>query len=227
MTGTTHLDRRQRKSRAALQRSLVALIGSKPYADITIDDVVTGADVARGTFYAHYPDKAALLAAATQELIDELACDVAAASWVGAGTDWRFDGSGLLTLLRHVERNSELYRLVISGEGGPQPRRAVIETLHETARAVFMTAIEHGLAPRQHLGLTVTAYVGALLAVVEDWIDAMHEPDPPEIAAGFMQQQAAGLEWALGFQPGTVRFAGLSTELATIGPPALRVVEGD
>ena len=227
MTETRGLDRRQRRSRAALRRSLVALIGSKPYADITIDDVISGADVARGTFYAHYPDKAALLAEATQDLIDDLASDVAAASWVGAGTDWRFDGSGLLTLLVHVERNSELYRLVISGEAGPQPRRTVIETLHETARAVFMAATEHGLVPRQHLGLTVTAYVGALLAVVEDWIDAMHEPDPPEIAAGFMQQQAPGLEWALGFQPGELRFAGLNRALTAAGPPALRVVEAE
>src|SRR4051794_32963967 len=105
MTETPRLDRRQRKSRAALQGALVTLVGAKPYAEITVDDVVDTADVARGTFYAHYGDKAALLAAATQDLIDDLACDVAAASWVGAGSDWRFDGSGLLTLLRHIERN--------------------------------------------------------------------------------------------------------------------------
>src|SRR5690349_8231068 len=101
------LDRRQRKSRAALQGALITLIGAKPYAEITIDDVVDTADVARATFYAHYDDKAALLAAATQRLIDEMAEDVTAQSWVGAGTDWRFDGRGLLALLGHVEGNRD------------------------------------------------------------------------------------------------------------------------
>jgi AcrR family transcriptional regulator len=225
MTESPRLDRQQRKSRAALQQALVMLVRSKPYADITIDDVVGCADVARGTFYAHYPDKDALLAAATQDLVDDLARDVVAASWVGAGTDWRFDCSGLLTLLDHVERDSGLYRLVISGEAGPQPRWAVIDTLHETAREVFMAATENGLVPRQPLGLTVTAYVGGLLAVVEDWIEAMHEPDAREIAAGFMQQHAPGLEWALGFEPGQLRFAGLSTAGPASVPPVLRVVE--
>src|SRR3954452_9909375 len=91
------LDRRQRKSRAALQGARVPLISRKTDADITIDDVAETADVARATFYAHYSDKAALLAAATQRLIDDMAADGTAVSWVGAGSQWGFDGGGVLT----------------------------------------------------------------------------------------------------------------------------------
>ena len=200
------LDRRQRKSRAALQAAFLSLIAQKPYAEITIDDVAETADVARATFYAHYDDKAALLAAATDRLIDDMANDVTAVAWVGAGTDWRFDGSGLRALLGHVDRNQALFRLVTSGEGGPVPRRAIIETFRTTAEGVFGAAAEHGRRPRQSLHLTVTAFVGALLAVLEAWTDRTAGLDADALAASFMQHQAGGLEWALGFEPGELRY---------------------
>ena len=185
---------------------MLTLIARKPYAEITIDDVAETADVARATFYAHYVDKTALLSAATQNLIDDMSADVTAVSWVGAGTDWRFDGGGLLALLRHVERNQDLFRLVITGEGGPAPRRALIETFHATAEGVFRAAEQHGRQLRQPLHRTVTAFVGALLAVLEDWIGDGQHTDPADLAVTFMQQQAGGLEWALGFEPGDLRY---------------------
>jgi AcrR family transcriptional regulator len=200
------LDRRQRKSRAALQSALVTLIARKPYADITIDDVVATADVARGTFYAHYADKAALLGAATQSLLDELAADVAAVAWVGAGSDWRFDGGGLIALLQHVDRNRALYRLVITGEGGSAPRSQVVTTLRRTAAGIFSAPDQAGRSPRQPLNRTVSAFVGALLAVVEDWIDGLIDVPLDELAVTFMHQQAGGLEWALGLEPGEIQY---------------------
>ena len=203
---TPRLDRRQRKSRAALQGALATLIGQKPYAEITIDDVAATADVARATFYAHYTDKADLLASATQRLIDELAADVAPASWTGAGTDWTYDGGGLLALLRHIERNRDLYKLVITGEGGPLPRREVIDTLRKTATGVFVVAEQSGRPPRQPLELTVATFVGALLAVLEDWIDGTLTLSAEDLAVTFMQHQVGGLEWAFGFEPGEIRF---------------------
>ena len=199
-------DRRQRKSRAALQGALITLIGRKPYAEITIDDVTETADVARATFYAHYDDKAALLSAATQALIDDLTTAVVAVSWAGAGSDWHYDGRGMLAILEQVERNRDLYRLVISGEGGPRPRRALIDTFRAAARQVFSAAEQYGYQPRQPLDLTVTAYVGALLGVVEDWIQSSDRLGARELAVTCMQHQAGGLEWALGFKPGELRF---------------------
>jgi AcrR family transcriptional regulator len=203
-------DRRKRKSRAALQAALVGLIGRKPYADLTIEDVTEAADVARATFYAHYEDKSALLLAATTDLLEEMSEDVAAVAWVGAGTDWRFDGSGLIALLDHVERNRDLYRLVITGGGGPAPRRALIDRLHSTAKGVFGAADQPGREPRQPLHLTVTAFVGALMAILEDQLEQPSPMQPGKLAASFMQHQAGGLEWALGFAPGELRYSAAS-----------------
>ena len=201
------LDRRQRKSRAALQGALVTLVASKPYAEITIDDVVATADVARGTFYAHYTDKADLLSAATQSLLDELTADVVAVAWVGAGSDWRFDGGALLSLLQHMERNRALYRLVITGEGGRTPRAQVVGTLRRTTAGIFSAAESSGLTLRQPLARTVSAFVGALLAVVEDWLHGAMDVPLDELAVSFMHHQAGGLDWALGLEPGQIHYA--------------------
>src|SRR5215468_5441609 len=86
------LDRRKRKSRAALQKALLDLIGEKPYASITVDDIAARADVARATFYAHHHDKTALLLEATRELLGDLtakASAVAPQDGVGRGVAMR------------------------------------------------------------------------------------------------------------------------------------------
>src|SRR5436190_14790188 len=75
------LDRRQRKTRSALDAALLQLIAERPYAGITVEDIVNAADVARATFYAHYKDKDDLLAAANERLMSDLMTTVADVSW--------------------------------------------------------------------------------------------------------------------------------------------------
>ena len=44
------------RSRKMIQRALVALLQEKELDKITVTDIVTRADINRGTFYAHYTD---------------------------------------------------------------------------------------------------------------------------------------------------------------------------
>ncbi|MEC3954754.1 TetR/AcrR family transcriptional regulator [Nocardia sp. CDC153] len=54
-------DRRVRRTRTALHRSLIELMSERPYTRITVRDIIDRADVGRSTFYAHYRDKDDLL----------------------------------------------------------------------------------------------------------------------------------------------------------------------
>lgn len=54
-------DRRRRRSREMLKRSFIELMREKGFTAITVKDITDRADVNRGTFYAHFPDKYALL----------------------------------------------------------------------------------------------------------------------------------------------------------------------
>ena len=55
------IDRRTRKTRQLLRSTLLALLKEKRYEDISVQDIIERADVARSTFYTHYMDKDDLL----------------------------------------------------------------------------------------------------------------------------------------------------------------------
>jgi AcrR family transcriptional regulator len=204
MTASKTMDRRQRKSRAALQQALLTLIATKAFEAVTIDDVTAEADVARATFYAHYKDKLALLLEAGTALIDELA------EMVGDEADMEggiYDGVAVSKIFEHAAEHQPLYLLIISGEGGSPVRARVFEAFEKAALRVFgRMAAQDGRTPRTPLPLAATAYVGAMLRTVEHWLEAGTPTSPQEITAEFLRAQAGGLEWVLGFEPGETEF---------------------
>ena len=62
MTSTPATDARIRKTRSRLRDALVSLIHEKSYDTIVVNDILKRADVGRSAFYAHFPNKDALLA---------------------------------------------------------------------------------------------------------------------------------------------------------------------
>lgn len=54
-------DRRIRRTRQLLRDAFVALLKEKRYEDISVQDIIERADMARSTFYVHYVDKEDLL----------------------------------------------------------------------------------------------------------------------------------------------------------------------
>ncbi len=54
-------DPRTRRTRYLLHAALAELLRSKPFGKISVGDITAEAAVNRATFYAHYPDKFALL----------------------------------------------------------------------------------------------------------------------------------------------------------------------
>jgi AcrR family transcriptional regulator len=60
-------DRRVQRTHQLLRQAAIDTMNEKGFTAMTIQDITDRANVNRGTFYAHYPDKYALL--------DELICD--------------------------------------------------------------------------------------------------------------------------------------------------------
>jgi len=54
-------DRRAKRTRQTLRETLLALLKEKRYGEISVQDIIERADVARSTFYVHYVDKDDLL----------------------------------------------------------------------------------------------------------------------------------------------------------------------
>ncbi len=201
---TSQPDRRQRKSRAALQQALIRLIAEKPYDAITIDDVTDAADVARATFYAHYKDRAALLAEANQDLIRDLSARVAEMTPLNPPV---WTGAAVAEVFRHAAEHRHLYLLVLRGEGGPLPREQLIEAFEGTATSIFTRMAEANRhQPRVPVPFVSKAYIGALLATLEAWLVGALPGDSEEVAVASVRQQLMGLEWSLGFPAGELEF---------------------
>jgi AcrR family transcriptional regulator len=63
------MDRRVRRTRNRLHDALVSLIHEKSYHSIVVDEILTRADVGRSAFYAHFPNKQALLTSGIETIL--------------------------------------------------------------------------------------------------------------------------------------------------------------
>ena len=100
------MDRRQRKTREAILKAFRELLSQKPYAQITVGDIIRYADVGRATFYAHFETKDFLLKALCEDLFCHLFDSL---EQNGAGHHHIFEcdapDSVMLHLIQHMQNN--------------------------------------------------------------------------------------------------------------------------
>ena len=111
------MDRRQRKTREAIFRSFTELLSHKEFHQITVGEIIEGADVGRATFYAHFETKDFLL----KEFCEELFCHIFdTENDEGHGHRHIFDCSGcdsvFLHLFQHLQKNDNNILALLSSQ---------------------------------------------------------------------------------------------------------------
>ena len=101
--------RKKARTRQAIYDAAMALFLERGYDTVTVDDVCRGADVAKGTFFLHFPTKDALLAEYGREATDDLRARLATHRG-GAVSALRLV---LRTLAERAERHPEIVRLTV------------------------------------------------------------------------------------------------------------------
>ncbi len=110
------MDRRQRKTRAAIFAAFTELLSEKNVANITVGEIIERADVGRATFYAHFETKDLLLQAFCRELFDHV-FEVSEGRETAHSHLFDCDGedSVFLHLFRHLARNDHNVLVLLSG----------------------------------------------------------------------------------------------------------------
>lgn len=159
---TDKRDRRSERTRRLLGEALIALMLERPYADLTVSDILNRADIGRSTFYAHYWDKDDLLASEIERMLDALTQQAASAPAASPALP------PSLGLLQHIASHQRLYQALQRGGGLTVALRALRQRLcHDIERRL------HAETALADIAITVTAQtvVGALLALIQWWLE--------------------------------------------------------
>ncbi len=151
---TEVVDRRQQKTRAALQTAFRELLLAQGYQALTVGAVTALANVGRSTFYEHYRTKDDLLRASIQapfnmlaDIIDRPACRAA-----------------LRDLLQHFRANQQVARMLLGSPTRPVLASALAELIASRLCAITQS---RPLIPVEVIARQIA---DMQLALLESWI---------------------------------------------------------
>ncbi|MCB9134450.1 MAG: TetR/AcrR family transcriptional regulator C-terminal domain-containing protein [Anaerolineales bacterium] len=105
------------RSRKLIRQAFVALLQEKPIEKITVTDIVTRADINRGTFYAHYQDTRAVIEQIENEIIETML------EFLGEFRYKNFFQNPLPLLEKishYLEEDLDFFRILINAKGSEQ-----------------------------------------------------------------------------------------------------------
>ena len=166
------LDRRVRRTRDALARALLQLAAERPFADLTIREVTSLADVGYATFFRHYQSKEELLLDVLGGIVSELADLLQPSAEAG-----RLEDAGR-DLFGYVATHETALRVLFDAQRSG--------TLERDLRAAVCTRVlaSRTFTPPPGVPADLAAHhlAAASLALVGWWLDH-GMPYPPDVMA--------------------------------------------
>ena len=188
------MQRRVARTKAAIEDAFVQLVLERGYERVAVEDICGRADLARATFYAHYPNKEAVLFAVFNRLIEDLMERVAYRS--GPWNEVRRDA--MQTGYKHAAGNPDLYRACLSDA---RTRQAYVSTLSRHVEQNFRDRLKAlNRQPRVPVPVMARGFVGAHLAILEAWLAGELQGDIEELASMALDLVVAGGAWAQGIR---------------------------
>lgn len=187
------LDRRRVRTRAALLRAGQSLFAQRSVDGVSIDDIVAAADVAKGSFYNHFPDKDALARTLGQQA---RASAEALVAQVGAGVADPAErvARALCAFARQAVEHPEGVRMAM--------RLFPAATIPDAPMNAGVRAdIQAGLAAGRFSGLSLEAAVLSAVGTVQITVARIVDREGLGSPADLAREMAAGLLRALNLDP--------------------------
>jgi AcrR family transcriptional regulator len=168
------MDRRIKKSKAALKDALIQLMQKQSFKEISITDIVQLADLNRGTFYRHYQYKEDLF----NEMIDDVIKDLVASFREPYQGMKDFEvglmPSSAITIFEHVHQHAQFYTLVVQSEASSNFQRMICDVL----RDLSLQDLNHIFPQHINPELLASYQSHAIFGMIMEWIrhDFKHSP---------------------------------------------------
>lgn len=191
-------DRRVRRTQRALKEAFVSLVLEHGYEKVSIEEIITRADVARATFYAHYGHKEDLLTAVFSDLVEE-AFEQNTADY---GPWDRLRSNFIEESYRHAAELRDLYLVCLGGAGDGQARRAYTDAVANSVVAnVTARQRDLGIEPKVPVTAIARLFAGAHVELLYTWLLGDNDYTPAEMAVFELKALIRGLGWAQGMSP--------------------------
>jgi AcrR family transcriptional regulator len=192
----TKADRRSQRTRRLLSAALVELMLQKRYDEITVQDIIDRANIGRSTFYAHYLDKEDLLVSDFTRVLDALSQHL------------RREGDGhtaptLVPFFDHVRAHYQLYKALARGGGVDLLYTKGHQRLRENIEQHLGQLLPAGATPTAPLPLVAHYTAGAILTMLQWWLDHEMPYSSEQMDALFYQLVIPGVQATLGL-PDTI-----------------------
>jgi AcrR family transcriptional regulator len=208
------VQRRVARTKAAIEDAFVQLVLERGYERVAVEDISERADLARATFYAHYPNKEAVLLSVSNRLLEELMQRIAY-----QGGPWNVvRRDAIQTLYKHAAEKPDLYKACMSDA---RTRQAYLSILSRYAEQNFRDRLQAlGRQPRVPVAVMARGFAGAHLAILDAWLAGELQGDIEELARMALDFLVAGAAWAHGFRLDELGYStGSPAETRTPPPP--------
>jgi AcrR family transcriptional regulator len=211
----SRVQRRVARTKAAIEDAFVQLVLERGYDRVAVEDITERADLARATFYAHYPNKQAVQFSVFNRLTEDLVQRIADQG--GARNVVHRDA--ISAAYKQAAEMPDLYRACLSDA---RTRQAHLATLSRYAEQNFgdrLTALDK--QPRVPVPVMARAFVGAHVAIVEAWLAGELDGDVEELAGMTLDLLIYGVAWAHGIRLDELGYsAGSSADARDRAPTA-------
>lgn len=179
-------DRRITRSKRALRDALIELMKERGFDGFTVNDLCVRADLNRGTFYNHYHDKEALLAAFEGEIMHDLERFQVQMQDLTVRSLMTYRARKkplpfLVELFDYLREQGDFLHAVLGPGGdvrfGPRLRDSVCMNL---VQSILHERYRNDPAP--FVGYYVAFFASAYLGVIERWIETGMQESSEEMA---------------------------------------------
>jgi len=164
----TGIDRRIRKSKMALKESLISLMQSKDFREISITDIVELADLNRGTFYKHYQYKEELLEEVMEDVIADLIISYREPYKNAETFTINELTASVIKIFEHVANRANIYTLILKSNAWP----TLLERICNELKKLPVEDLEdYRPNPKINKELASSYQAYAILGMIIEWVN--------------------------------------------------------